>query len=65
MKEMLLQTVMRALEKAIPESFTYQIFAPKSGIQGNVGINVVLDKRSDMDVSQLSALDNVVYSVEE
>ncbi len=57
--------VVRALEKAIPESFTYQIFAPKSGIQGNVGINVVIDKRSDMDVSQLSALDNVVYSVEE
>lgn len=57
--------VVRALEKAIPESFTYQIFAPKSGIQGNVGINVVIDKRIDMDVSQLSALDNVVYSVEE
>lgn len=57
--------VVRALEKTIPESFTYQIFAPKSGIQGNVGINVVIDKRIDMDVSQLSALDNVVYSVEE
>ncbi len=57
--------VVRALEKAIPECFTYQIFAPKSGIQGNVGINVVIDKRIDMDVSQLSALDNVVYSVEE
>ena len=57
--------VVRALEKAIPENFTYQIFAPKSGIQGNVGINVVIDKRIDMDVSQLSALDNVVYSVEE
>lgn len=57
--------VVRALEKTIPESFTYQIFAPKSGIQGNVGINVVIDKRIDMDVSRLSALENVVYSVEE
>lgn len=57
--------VVLALEKTIPESFTYQIFAPKSGIQGNVGINVVIDKRIDMDVSRLSALENVVYSVEE
>ena len=57
--------VVQALEKTIPESFTYQIFAPKSGIQGNVGINVVIDKRIDMDVSRLSALENVVYSVEE
>lgn len=57
--------VVRALEKAIPESFTYQIFAPKSGIQGNVGINVVIDKRIDMDVSRLSTLENVVFSVEE
>lgn len=57
--------VVRALEKVIPESFTYQIFAPKSGIQGNVGINVVIDKRIDMDVSRLSTLENVVFSVEE
>lgn len=57
--------VVRALEKAIPENFTYQIFAPKSGIQGNVGINVVIDKRIDMDVSRLSKLENVVFSVEE
>lgn len=57
--------VIQSLEKHIPESFTYQIFAPKSGIHGNVGINIVIDRRIDMDISSLSGLENVVYAVEE
>lgn len=57
--------VIQSLEKHIPESFTYQIFAPKSGIHGNVGINIVIDRRIDMDISSLSGLENVVCAVEE
>lgn len=57
--------VLKRLENAIPESFTYQIFAPKSGTKGNVGLNVVIDKRIDLDVSALSALENIVFAVEE
>ena len=57
--------VLKRLETAIPESFTYQIFAPKSGSNGNVGLNVVIDKRIDMDVSSLSELENIVFAVEE
>ena len=57
--------VLEKLREAIPESFTYQIFAPKSGNQGSVGLNVVIDKRIDMDVSGLSSIENIVFAVEE
>ena len=57
--------VLKELERAIPKSFTYQIFAPKSGNQGSVGLNVVIDKRIDMDVSGLSSVENIVFAVEE
>ena len=57
--------VLKELEREIPESFTYRIFAPKSGNQGSVGLNVVIDKRIDMDVSCLSSVENIVFAVEE
>ena len=57
--------VLKSLEKAIPESFTYQIFAPKSGNRGNVGLNVVIDKRIDMDVSALSEIESIAFAAEE
>ena len=57
--------VLSRLREVIPESFTYQIFAPKSGNQGSVGLNVVIDKRIDMDVSCLSSVENIVFAVEE
>ena len=53
------------LERYIPESFTYQIFAPKSNQSGNVGINIVIDKRIDLDVSRLTEIENVVFAIEE
>ena len=57
--------ILKRLENVIPESFTYQIFAPKSGTKGHVGLNVVIDKRIDLDVSALSGLENIVFAVEE
>lgn len=53
------------LEKYIPEAFSYQIFAPKSNHSGNVGINLVIDKRIDLDISRLTEIENVVFAIEE
>lgn len=53
------------LEKYIPESFRYQIFAPKSNHSGNVGINLVIDKRIDLDISKLTEIENVAFAIEE
>ena len=53
------------LEKYIPEAFSYQIFAPKSNHSGNVGINLVIDKRIDLDISSLTEIENIVFAIEE
>lgn len=53
------------LKNYIPEAFSYQIFAPKSNHSGNVGINLVIDKRIDLDVSRLTEIENVVFAIEE
>ena len=57
--------VLKELERKIPESFTYQIFAPKSEKSGNIGMNIVIDKRIDFDISSLCNIENVAYAVEE
>ena len=57
--------VLKELERAIPESFTYQIFAPKSEKNGNIGMNIVIDKRIDFDISSLCDIENIAYAVEE
>lgn len=57
--------VLSELERYIPEPFTYQIFAPKSGHSGHVGINLVIDKRINLDVSGLIEIENVVFAIEE
>lgn len=57
--------ILKELEKYIPESFTYQIFSPKSDISGNVGVNIVIDKRINTDITKLSELDGIVFSLEE
>ena len=53
------------LEKYIPEAFSYQVFAPKSNHNGNVGINLVIDKRIELDISRLTEIENVVFAIEE
>lgn len=53
------------LEKYIPEVFSYQILAPKSNHSGNVGINLVIDKRINLEVSRLTEIENVVFAIEE
>ena len=58
-------TTLAELKKYIPEAFSYQIFAPKSNHSGNVGINLVIDKRIDLDVSRLTEIEKVVFAIEE
>lgn len=60
-----LNDILKSIEGIIPEGFTYRIFEPKSGIKGNVGLNIVIEKRTDMDISRLLELENTVFAVEE
>lgn len=58
-------TVLKELENYIPESFSYQAVAPKSNHDGNVGISLVIDRRISFDISKLTEIENVVFSIEE
>lgn len=58
-------TVLKDVEKYISEAFTYQIFAPKSNHDGNVGINLVIDKRIDLDIAELTKIENIVFVAED
>lgn len=53
------------LKRYIPENFNYQILAPKSNHNGNVGINLVIDKRIEFDVSTFTEIENVVFAIED
>lgn len=45
--------------------FSYQIIAPKSAKQGNLGIELMLEKMKDAEIENIKSLENVVFAVEE
>ncbi len=57
--------ILKTLEQTIPEPFTTQIFAPKTNRDGHAGINLVLEKHVNFDVTRLCEIENIVFAVEE
>ncbi len=57
--------VLNALRGKISHPFSYQIFAPRSSTQGNLGINLVFDRHIELEVSSLTEIPHVVIAVEE
>lgn len=53
--------IIENLKVKIGPEFSYTIVPPKSGLQGNLGINIVLKKSSDFDESELCKSENIVY----
>ena len=53
--------IIENLKVKIGPEFSYTIVPPKSGFQGNLGINIVLKKSSDFDESELCKSENIVY----
>lgn len=60
-----LNRLIKELNEKISADFSVNIQAPKSGMQGNIGIQIVLEKRRDLDFNDILALENVVYVIEE
>ncbi len=60
-----LNALLGELKKIIPADYTVNIQAPKSGQNGNIGIQIVLEKRLDPDFSNILALESVLYVIEE
>ena len=45
--------------------FNHRMMAPKSGLSGNLGITVIIDRRLDVDIMRIKELDHVVFVEEE
>ena len=41
------------------------VTAPKSGYDGHLGIDIIINKRTDIDVKTFGNMENIVYAVEE
>lgn len=55
----------RQLKDKIPANFSFQIFAPKTGHVGHVGLNLVIEKHVKLEAEELCAIPGVVFAVEE
>ena len=45
--------------------FTYRVTAPKSGYDGHLGMDIIINKRTDINVKIFRDMENIVYAVEE
>ncbi|MBR5451622.1 MAG: MgtC/SapB family protein [Clostridia bacterium] len=57
--------IIEKLGTIITNHFSYQIIAPKSAKQGNLGIELMLEKMKDVEIENIKSLENVVFAVEE
>lgn len=57
--------VITALRQQLPTDFSCQIIAPKSKKDGNVGLSILIEGETDVDVDALCAIDGTAYAVKE
>ena len=57
--------VVENLKEYIHTEFSYKFLAPKSSFQGNLGINIIIERRQHLDVLKLTEIENVVFAEEE
>ena len=57
--------VITTLRQQLPTDFSCQIIAPKSEKDGNVGLSILIEGETDVDVDALCAIDGTAYAVKE
>lgn len=57
--------IIDSLGGIITSHFSYQIVAPKSAKQGNLGIELIVEKIKQAEAEEIKKLENVVFVVEE
>ena len=57
--------VIDALMQNLNVEFTYRVTAPKSGYGGHLGMDIIINKRTDINVKIFRDMENIVYAVEE
>lgn len=57
--------VMRDISAMISSEFSFRTMPPRSQKNGNIGLNVIIEKRGDLTVEEICAVDNVVFAIED
>ena len=57
--------VIDVLTQNLNVEFTYRVTAPKSGYGGHIGMDIIINKRTDINVKIFRDMENIVYAVEE
>lgn len=60
-----LNQVVEDLKKTVPVHFKVSVLSPRSGKDGNVGINLVLQVNKEVNFEDILKIKNIVYAVEE
>ena len=61
----ILNETLNQIKAVFPETPDYEVVAPKSGKQGNIGLIISTDKRYKIDLELICKIDNVLYVVED
>lgn len=60
-----LNALLEEIQKIVKIEFSVHIIAPKSNANGNLGIQLVFEKRFEKDFSEILKLESVLYVIEE
>ncbi len=55
---------LKRLEEKIPVGFSYQVVAPKSACQGNVGISLLINGKMKIEPTEICEIENIVFVAE-
>lgn len=61
----ILNETLNQIKTIFPKTPDYEVVAPKSGKQGNIGLIISTDKRYKIDLELICKIDNVLYVVED
>lgn len=57
--------VMDEISKLIDSEFSIRTMPPRSEKSGNIGLNVVIERRGNLTVKDICAIENVVFAIED
>ena len=57
--------IIKNIISIIGSEISYNIVVPKSGCQGHLGINIVIEKQIEINIEKYCEIQNVVYAQEE
>ena len=57
--------IVQKIQDEFQVTFIHRMMAPKSNFEGNLGINLIIDRRLDLDILKLNDIEHVVFVEEE